>query len=194
MSVDVLKRRRLLSYSLVKKDDSPFISGSKALKTALEGKDPTDCHLQFPPHGDGEMDTPFHAMLLCKYTKRNEAKVRLILPGKNSPVTEVGSYPYEQKPPQLVPLPSGKYRHIASFSLKELRQLGWDGAIYNSQTLGTWVPFIDGYDSNENDEYKLFNKREARSAGIIGLPIDMIGKLAMTLGVNGETRYMQLKR
>ena len=53
----------------------------------------------------------------------------------------------------------------------------------------------NGYDSDESDHYELFNKREARSKGLIGLPIDMIGKhMVREGGPNGELVHMQLRR
>lgn len=57
------------------------------------------------------------------------------------------------------------YRHVASFTVKELRQLGWDGAMYNSQSVGTWVPSRDGYDSDPDDEYETFDRRKAHRSG-----------------------------
>ena len=69
------------------------------------------------------------------------------------------------------------YRHVASFTVKELRQLGWDGAMYNSQSVGTWVPSRDGYDSDPDDEYETFDRRKAHRSGAIGLPMDDINKV-----------------
>lgn len=113
----------------------------------------------------------------------------MVKPGKLSTETQVGL------PPQLVPLSNGKFRHIASFTLKELHQIGWDGAMYRFDTLRTWVPYIDGYDSDDNDRYEPFDQREARRQRIVGLPLDEIGKFMKIDYPNEEGyRIVQLKK
>lgn len=101
--------------------------------------------------------------------------MRLLKPGTLTPVTDELETPYEDQGSKQVPLASGCYRHIASYSLKELLQMGWDGAKYNStDTLpGLYVPFVCGYDSDPDNVYVTLTKDDivkARKEGLVGLP------------------------
>jgi len=175
-----------------------FIRGTTVSKSTAQGSNPINIDHRYARERNGTSQAPFQACAMYKYTKRNKPKFRLIKPGKLTPLVDLGSYPYDPpKPPQLTRLPNGKYRHIGSFSLKELRQIGWDGAMYNSQFVETWVPLVDGYDSDENDKYEPFNQRKARESGIIGLPIQDIGKymyIPNPSNPNGGPLLVQLKK
>jgi len=116
-----------------------------------------------------------------KYFKNGKNKVRIILPGKLTPYVNSSidgdpnatEYPYQKglstRGNQQVRLLNGKYRHIASYSLEELRKMGWDGAMYNGGTYdGVWVPFIDGYDSDPDHEYEPFDIAIAKRSGTAG--------------------------
>jgi len=155
------------------------IRGTKVKKASPMVQDPIDISLEYPSERNGTYDNPYHAYILFKESKNGEAKARVIKPGKLTPVAD--DYPYERRTPQLVPVANGNYRHVASFTIKELRQLGWDGAMYNSQSVGTWVPFIDGYDSDPDDTYETFDRRKAHRSGVIGLPMDDINKVMYSM-------------
>ena len=127
-------------------------------------------------------------LLLLSVLQNGNRKVRLIKPGKLTPLVE--GHPEEPTTPNAppyrgnlqVPLPSGQYRHIASFSLAELLKLGWDGAMYiNYETLsGKWAPFVCGYDSDPDNEYEPVDVRQSERAGLVGLPPNEVG-IYMTL-------------
>lgn len=124
-----------------------------------------------------------------KYSKRAEPVVRFIKPGKYTPFHPTAdgdvATPYQEKGSKMKKQASGKYRHIASYSLDELIELGWDGAMYTATrgkhaAKGHYVPFIVGYDSDADDEYELVDVPAGKHAGIIGLPAEENG-LYMTL-------------
>ena len=81
-----------------------------------------------------------------KYFKNKKHEVQVILPGKLTPYMNSSiednpnaiEYPYENglstHKNQQVFLLNGKYRHIASYTLDELRSLGWYGTVYNGGT------------------------------------------------------------
>jgi hypothetical protein len=198
--VELLAFRAICTHSNVEIDvNDPYIRGTRVPKSTLEGANPLDIDLYYPHERNGTPDAPFQAFCMYKYTKTNEARVRLVKPGKLTPIGELGECPYEYaNPPQLVPLSNGKYRHVGSFSLKELRQIGWDGAMYNSTSVGTWVPLVDGYESDDSDRYEAFDQRKARRERIIGLPVEDIGKYMLVLTPSsyesGEPSLVQLKK
>lgn len=121
------------------------------------------------------MERPLAGIMHFKYNVDGTPRARVVLPGKLTPYQD--PTPYLETGSKLVPLPSGKYRHIASFSLEELRQLGWDGARYYSDSLKeNWVPFVCGYDSDPGHEYEPFDIEAAKSLGVVGNP--MVGLYA----------------
>ena len=85
--------------------------------------------------------------------------------------------PYRESGSKLPVGPNGKYRHIASYTMKELMALGWDGATYVS-TRGQGrhaadshhVPFVCGYDSDSEDEYEPIDIAKGKREGVIGIP------------------------
>lgn len=171
--------------------DDGKIRGTTLSKTTLLGSNPIDVGLRYPQHSNGSPQNPVKSAMLCKYTKSHQAKVRVIIPGK---LSQCQGEVDRTRPPQLIPLPSGKFRHIASFSLKELRQLGWDGSLYHSSSVGTWVPYINGYDSDDDDSYEPFDRKKARQTGIIGLPIDLVKKYMMVRNPQGGMQMVQLQK
>lgn len=125
---------------------------------------------------------PIPCTLHLSYTSRGNERARLVYcpgPGsrkealadiRNTPTTT----PSGSTPNQLVPLPSGRFRHISTFTRTELQQVGWDGSSrYSSSTCqGEWVPFIAGYDSDEDHNYEPIPSKllEAqKQAGIVGI-------------------------
>jgi len=131
--------------------------------------------------------------MCLKYEKSGKHKARLIKPGKLTPYVNrtrnkdpgATEFPYERLDNQQVMLEGGKYRHIASYSLEELRKMEWDGATYQGMTYqGTWVPFVSGYDSDPDHEYEDFDMDVARREGIAGQ--DDVGKYMMTPGLSGD--------
>lgn len=147
---------------------------------------PIDPYLSFPRGRTGNTpDDPLQLFHLFKIDKTRQRKARMIKPGKLTPYVNrtldgnplYTEYPYEQKENQQVQLMNKKYRHIASFSLEELRMMQWDGAMYQGDTFkGVWVPFVDGYDSDPSHEYERFDINIAIEAG--------------TAGVNDFNKYM----
>jgi hypothetical protein len=138
------------------------------------------------PHGrtGRTVRDPLPGFCHFKYSKRGQPVVRMIRPGKYTPYhpTPDGDVatPYVEQGSKLTRGRSGKYRHIASYSLDELIALGWDGATYTSTkgkhaATGHAVPFIVGYDSDADDEYELIDLQAGKRAGIIGLPPDVVG-------------------
>lgn len=179
-----------LDHCGIHDNDDGNMRGTTLSKTTLLGPNPIDVALRYPRHSDGSIENPIKSAFLCKYSKSHEVKARIIIPGKLSKCQGEVDPP---RSPQLIPLSSGKFRHIASFSLKELRQLGWDGSLYHSKSVGTWVPYINGYDSDDNDSYEPFDRKEARHNGIIGLPIDLIKKYMMVYNTE-RMEVVQLKK
>lgn len=127
---------------------------------------------------------PMQGFCHFKYSKRGKPVVRFIKPGKYTPFCPTNhgdvATPYEEQGSKLQRLSNGKYRHIASYSLDELIALGWDGAMYVSTkgrhaANGLYVPFVVGYDSDEDDTYEPINVQAGKRAGTIGLPSDEVG-------------------
>jgi hypothetical protein len=138
-----------------------------------------------------------------KYNKAGQPDTRLVKPGKFTPFIpdEDGcadvlkwASPGEHK---LERLPNGKYRHIASYTLDELIYLGWDGAMYVStrgkhNVLGQYVPFINGYDSDFEDDYEPINVRAGKLARTIGRPFDEKGRHMIFRNMDGTVKRVQL--
>lgn len=124
---------------------------------------------------------PLRGFMFFKHTKKGELRVRLIKPGKKTKyVTSDGETvaPYDAAETTDFKLPmkaNGRYRHIAGYSLKELIEMGWDGAKYNSSTIKSWVPYIPGYDSDSDDEYERVNLADGKRQGLIGLTEEDVG-------------------
>lgn len=140
-----------------------------------------------------------------KYGKQGEPVVRLIKPGKYTPykLSSDGdiSTPYEERGSKMKRERSAKYRHIASYSMEELIELGWDGAMYNSvrgrhAVKGCYVPFICGYDSDAEDDYEPINVQAGKLAGTIGLPPGEIGLYMILADLSNPDRgqVVQLKK
>lgn len=132
---------------------------------------------------------PLRGFFHLKYSKSGTPTARLIKPGKYTPFDyedgEVAN-PYTEPGFRLRRQPrSGKYRHIASYTIDELISIGWDGAKYVSTksrnaAAGQYVPFIPGYDSDSCDEYEEIDFGAGKRAGTIGLPSEDVG-LYMTI-------------
>ncbi|GAX23809.1 hypothetical protein FisN_20Hu009 [Fistulifera solaris] len=114
---------------------------------------------------------PLHAYLCFGLSRRGTLNARLITPGHLTPREGLPSYDGEKK---LKRGPSGKYRHIASYSLEELLDLIWDGSLYvptkgSHEVDGHHVPFIPGYDSDSEDEYEPIDIERGLREGTVGL-------------------------
>jgi len=123
-----------------------------------------------------------------KHNKDGSLRIRFVYPGRLTPYIMDASpaeqrrrgfnrlehivMPYPEEGDKKVKLPNGKYRHISSFSLEELRKIGWDGAMTVSDTLqdAEYVPFVCGYDSDKDDEYEPVDVEKAKRRGLVGLP------------------------
>jgi hypothetical protein len=136
-----------------------------------------------------------------KYSKRGKPVARAIKPGKFTPyiLSEGGQIatPYNETGSKIQPV-GGRCRHIASYSLDELIDLGWDGAMYNSsqarhQARGYFVPFIAGYDSDEDDMYEPIDIEAGKRAGTIGLPPEEEGLYMLVLDMNGGNQLVKIK-
>ena len=84
---------------------------------------------------------PLAVFFHFKLSKAGERVARLIKPGMKTPFivaaspeqqrqrgfqrSDFISTPYEEVGSKMLPLPNGKYRHIASYSIEELILLGW---------------------------------------------------------------------
>jgi hypothetical protein len=129
------------------------------------------------------MNQPLLVDLLFKHRRNGTRKVRLIRLGKLAAYNPISDaiVPEEPEHCKLVPLPNGKYRHIATFSLKELRQIGWDGSMYladdaHHAARGFWVPYVSGYDSDPDMDFEPFDMQEMRRKGTVGVREDEVGK------------------
>ncbi|CAN0148219.1 unnamed protein product, partial [Heterosigma akashiwo] len=132
----------------------------------------------YPRERNGESPyTPLQSFWLFKKEKSGNHKARLVKPGKLTPYINRSSdknpeeteYPYRHKHNQQVRLDNGKYRHIASFTLEELRKMQWDGAMYQSKSYpGLWVPYVSGYDSDPAHVYEDFDVTAAKREGTVG--------------------------
>lgn len=146
-------------------------------RTAPLGRNPLDPSLSYPRSSSGQsVQTPLKGILHPKRNRDGAPRVRVIKPGKLTPALPhpsrdppFDSSPYRDTGSKLKRLPrSLKYRHIADFSLEELRRIGWDG--YTSATLdGQWVPYVCGYDSDPDDSYAVVNVAAGIQAKTIGL-------------------------
>ena len=161
-------------------DPKKYIRGTRIKTSSPLGENSIDPKLKDPSGRSGKtMKDPLKAFYYFKYEKTtNKAKARLIKPGKLTPYVNHSldddpnqtRYPYEHLDNQQVCLENGKYRHIASFNLTELRKMGWDGAMYQGNTCrGVWVPLVNGYDSDPEHEYEEVNIRAAMRLGVVGL-------------------------
>jgi hypothetical protein len=146
---------------------------------------------------------PLQGFLCLKYDKAGKPDTRLVKPGKLTPfipdkggcaATLQWSGPGKS---QLKRLSNGKYRHIASYNLDELFDLGWDGAMYVSTrgkhaVIDQYVPFINGYDSDSEDDYEPIDVQAGKRAGIIGLSPEEIGKHIIFRMLEGDVRHVVL--
>jgi hypothetical protein len=147
---------------------------------------------------------PLQGLFHFKYSKRGKTVARAIKPGKYTPfILSPEGYietPYRETGSKLRRQPeSGKFRHIASYSLDELIDLGWDGAMYvcsqaRHAATGQYVPFIVGYDSDEDDEYEPIDVQAGKRAGTIGLPADEIGLYMTIPSMEGGSQLVTLQR
>ena len=124
---------------------------------------------------------PLQAFWYYNVLQRDKAAVaaRVIVPGRHTPVLDQ-LLPVYQRRKKLERGSSGKYRHIASYSLDELVDLKWDGSLYFSEkgyhaANGYHVPFIPGYDSDSADDYEPIDVKRGKQEGVIGLSKDQIG-------------------
>jgi len=197
----------------------PYIRGTTVFKSAPLGPNPLDPSLQYrTERGDGTRENPFQGYLVIDVVNNKDGEqepaFRFVKPGKLTKEKQILTFRMvdsgERKLCHLTPLsdssPSPKnnnkkkkkkekyYRHIGSFSLRELRQIGWDGAMYQSDYVGTWVPYVDGYDSEEDFEFEDFDQRQQRRNGIIGLPQSDVGKFMLLPDLDGDQSLVQLSR
>jgi hypothetical protein len=158
----------------------------------------------YPVHANGtSLQTPLCAFVHCKYSKSGKPSVRIVKQGKYTPFalrsdgTPGNPYPGGHGN-KLERQPNGRFKHIASYTLEELTALGWDGAMYPSsrgkhEASGMYVPFIPGYDSDEDDEYDRIDVEAARQAGIVGLPPDEVGRYMYMID-GPEKQMVQLQQ
>lgn len=195
----------------------PYIRGTTIFKSAPLGPNPLDPSLQYrTERGDGTRENPFQGYLVIDVVNNKDGEqepaFRFVKPGKLTKEKQILTFRMvdsgERKLCHLSPLsdsppPKNKnynkkkekyYRHIGSFTLRELRQIGWDGAMYQSDYVGTWVPYVDGYDSEEDFEFEDFDQRQQRRNGIIGLPQTDVGKFMLLPDLDGDQSLVQLSR
>jgi hypothetical protein len=156
------------------------IPGTRVPRSSTPSPNPLDPSLSYPPGRSGKSaEDPVEAIAHFKREKSGKPKMRLLNPGKLTPFVqgEVFNTPYAENGSKQVPLVSGKYRHIASYSLKHLLQLGWDGAKYSSSNTipRTYVPFFFGYDSDPDNAYAPVDVAKARQEGLAGLQKQDVG-------------------
>ena len=160
---------------------SCYIPGTKVPRSNPPSPNPLDPSLPYPPGRSGKSaEDPLQGIVHIKRQKNGMEEMRFVKPGKLTPIGQRGegfNTPYAENGSKQVPLVSGKYRHIASYSLKQLLQLGWDGATYcSSDTIpGTSVPFVCGYDSDPDNTYAPFDVAKARQEGLVGLQTHKVG-------------------
>jgi len=146
---------------------------------------------------------PLRAIMHFKYSKAREPVIRILKPGKRTPFVMDSDgdaqSPYDEVGSKMHPEPSGRYRHIASYSMDELIDLGWDGATYTSTrgkhaAVGHHVPFIPGYDSDADDEYEPIDVAAGKRAGVIGIPPEENGLYMLMPAMGGrDNRLVQIK-
>lgn len=170
--------------------------------SAGEGRCPLDGSYPIGRTGLSAQE-PLQAFMHYKYSKRGGPVVRMIKPGKYTPCHRTShnnvDTPYSEGGSKLFPGPSGKIRHIASYSMDELIALQWDGAMYHSSkgrhaARGTWVPFVCGYDSDSADEYDPIDLELARENGIVGLPRDEVGRYMEVPNMQGGRDLVKLNK
>lgn len=179
-----------------------FVVETEELRTTLR-RNPLEGSYPYGRTGKTTRD-PLHGFFHLKYSKRGKPVARSIKPGKYTPfkLDSDGDIqtPYTETGSKVIPQPSGgKCRHIASYSLDELIDLGWDGAMYVSSQAqhsarGQYVPFIVGYDSDEDDVYEPINIQAGNRAGTIGLPTDEIGMYMTISDMNGSRTLVRLQK
>ena len=59
-----------------------------------------------------------------------------------------------------------------------------------TRSLETWVPFIDGYDSDLDDTYEPFDRKEAEENRILGLPVEEVGSYMILPDVIDEEKKL----
>lgn len=133
------------------------------------------------------IDEPLQGYIYARFNRSGKLDSRMIYPGKITPFKpDAGGFAQpilrgEKDDSKVVLLPNGKYRHIASYTLDELIDFGWDGSWYTSSrgkhdATDMFVPFIDGYDSDEEEEYEPFDVEAGKRAGTIGRPTELKGR------------------
>ena len=75
--------------------------------------------------------------------------------------------------------------------------LGWDGAMYAStrgkdSVLGQYIPFINWYDSDSEDDYEQIDVRAGKLAHTIGRPFDEKGRHMILRNMDGTVMRVQL--
>ena len=148
------------------------------------------------------MRDPLAGFMVHKLNKAGKPDSRMIFPGKLTPFVPDQNgcaesiFTEDPNYSKVEQLPNGRYRHIASYTLDELIDLGWDGSWYtstraNHAVRGQYVPFIFGYDSDEEDEYEPFDVEARKREGTIGRPIELKGRYISMLQMN-EVPIMRL--
>jgi len=151
------------------------------------------------------MRDPLQAFWIFKFSKRGERAPRLIKPGKYTAyhpnADGYADSPYDQAAVQGSRLSrgrSGRYRHIASYTLDELIDLGWDGAMYvtkgRHEAAGNYVPYIPGYDSDADDVYEPIDVQKGKREGVIGLPREEVGLYMQLPDMGDGGQIVQLRR
>jgi hypothetical protein len=205
------KEHQTQHWNLTHKKYCKYIPGTKVKRDTEMGRDPLHPSVSMDRRwGSGHsLRDPVATFSHFKIQRDGSRRVRMCFPGKLTPYimnatraeerargfnrAENVSTPYTEDGDKKVKLPYGKHRHIASFTLKELRKLNWDGAMTVSRTLdGECVPFVCGYDSDPQDEYEQVDMAAAKRRGIIGLSPDM--GLFMEVPQRGVTKLNERLR
>lgn len=193
----------LAFFQNVTSEKFTFFIEKENQSTSTERRNPLEGSYPYGRTGRTPRD-PLQGFCHFKYNKRGELEVRFIKPGKYTPfhLTESGEVvtPYEERGSLMPREPSGKFRHIASYSLDELIALGWDGAMYVStrgrhEAESHYVPFVVGYDSDAEDEYEPIDIQRGKRAGTIGLPANEQGLYMVTPDMNNpyEQQLVQIR-
>jgi hypothetical protein len=183
-------RDHQVSHWKVHKKYCKYIPGTTIKRDTPEGPNPmAESTVHDRRWGSGQsLRDPIAQFIHFKYNKDGSNRALFVYPGRLTPYimdatpaqqrardfkrADHISTPYQEEGDKKVRLPSGKYRHIADFSVKELRKMGWDGAMAVSMETcrGEYVPFVCGYDSDKEDEYEPVDLEKARESGLLGLP------------------------